>query len=242
MQDDSKRTAMGPRSGLVGVGPRSRLVLAVVVRFVVRASSARRTRTGSARKRTRPSERASPPTSRPAPEPYFAGDGQGAADAAGAEGLPYPPRSCRWRRSPASTPGCGAARRDPRAEHVDRLDRRQRPLLGFRGAHRGRVVRPPQDHLVAYKGQAYGRARTASAISASSTSPASPSLDGPRRRAFRPLDRPAGPGLRARPVRRNAAAYPGIKIGARGTRSATRPSRPRTASCRSAPTTASRPA
>ena len=115
-----------------------------------------------------------------ADEPYFAGIDKGLLAAARPRASPFRPRSRRWPRSPASTPR-NPRPGDPRAEHVDRLDGRQRPLLGLGGAHRDRVVRPAQDHLLlqARSTRRPTGARTASAISASSTSPASPPPTGP---------------------------------------------------------------
>ena len=88
---------------------------------------------------------------RAAPEPdLLCGDGQGIADAAGA-GLCLSRRDHAGCEDRGSRAGCGAAKCDPRAEYVDRLDRRKRPFLGFRRAQYGRIVRSSQDDFLPSK-------------------------------------------------------------------------------------------
>src|SRR3954464_2053366 len=134
-------------------------------------------------------------------DPYFVAMDKGLLAAPGARlgpsegdhGGSERDRPCSRGRSPSC---------NPRAEHVDRLDRGQRPVLGLGRAERHRQLRPAQDHLVLSNP---GRGEAPSLRSGQSL-PLSRSLqrallrraDGPRSKTFRPLDRPAGCFLRAR--------------------------------------------
>ena len=131
----------------------------------------------------------------------FRRHGQGSAGGAGARlGLSEGDHGGCERDRPCSRGRSTSC--NPRAEHVDRLDRGQRPVLGLGRAERHRQLRPAQDHLVLSNP---GRGEAPSLRSGQSL-PLSRSLqrallrraDGPRSKTFRPLDRPAGCFLRAR--------------------------------------------